>query len=137
MTRTIFLVGAVALALGAFALWRMARVPTAMVEVATREAVEGDPELGRTLLARYGCDACHTIPGVRSARGEVGPPLGTVAARSYVAGALATTPANLGRWIRDPQDVEPGTAMPDLDVNEEDARHMVAYLYAISGGGER
>ena len=32
-------------------------------------------------------------------------------------------------WIRDPQQVSPGTAMPDLDVGEGDARDITAFLY--------
>jgi cytochrome c1 len=33
------------------------------------------------------------------------------------------------RWIRDPQHVSPGTAMPDLGVGEGDARDITAFLY--------
>jgi cytochrome c1 len=33
------------------------------------------------------------------------------------------------RWIRDPQHVAPGTAMPDLDVGARDARDIAAFLY--------
>ena len=35
----------------------------------------GDAERGRAALRRYGCDACHLIPGVRGADGLVGPSL--------------------------------------------------------------
>jgi cytochrome c551/c552 len=33
----------------------------------------GDPERGRSLIQAYGCGTCHTIAGVRGARGRVGP----------------------------------------------------------------
>ena len=33
------------------------------------------------------------------------------------------------QWIRDPQQVSPGTAMPDLNVGEGDARDITAFLY--------
>jgi cytochrome c1 len=33
------------------------------------------------------------------------------------------------QWIRDPQHVSPGTAMPDLHVGEQDARDITAFLY--------
>src|SRR4051794_19401424 len=36
----------------------------------------GDPALGRTLLVRYGCSACHRTPGVWPSAEGVGPPLG-------------------------------------------------------------
>jgi cytochrome c1 len=32
------------------------------------------------------------------------------------------------QWLREPQAVHPGTAMPDLDVSERDARDIAAYL---------
>jgi cytochrome c1 len=30
-----------------------------------------------------------------------------------------------------PQAIEPGTAMPNLDVREQDARDIAAYLYTL------
>jgi cytochrome c1 len=33
------------------------------------------------------------------------------------------------KWIRDPQQVSPGTAMPDLNVGAGDARDITAFLY--------
>jgi putative membrane protein len=91
----------------------------------------GDPARGRALLAQYGCETCHTIPGVPGAQALVGPPLERLANRSYLAGSLPNTPANLMRWIREPRELSPRTAMPDLGVGEEDARDMAAYLYAL------
>jgi cytochrome c1 len=46
-----------------------------------------------------------------------------------IAGRLGNSPDNLQRWIRDPQAVSPGTAMPDLNVGERDARDITAFLY--------
>jgi cytochrome c1 len=46
-----------------------------------------------------------------------------------LAGKLDNNPDNLQRWIRDPQSVTPGTAMPDLRVGQSDARDMTAFLY--------
>ncbi|MFC4859441.1 c-type cytochrome, partial [Actinophytocola glycyrrhizae] len=79
----------------------------------------------------YGCGSCHTVPGVDGADGLVGPPLTRFGARSYIAGALPNTGDNLQHWIRDPQEVEPGTAMPDLDVSELEARDIAAYLLTL------
>jgi cytochrome c len=86
---------------------------------------------GRQSLAGFGCGSCHTIDGVTGAHGRVGPPLTGVASRSIIAGELANTPENMVRWIRDPQAVEPNTAMPNLGVSEQTARDMVAYLYTL------
>jgi len=91
----------------------------------------GDAERGRVALAGFGCGACHQIPGIRGARGSVGPPLTMFARRSYIAGQLVNSPDNLVRWIMDPQGVEPGTAMPNLGVVPVVARDMAAYLYTL------
>jgi putative membrane protein len=89
----------------------------------------GDMAKGRLAIERYGCGACHTIPGVPGARGMVGPPLATVGGRMYIAGMLTNTPQNLVRWIQGPQAVAPGNAMPNLGVSASDARDIAAYLY--------
>src|SRR5688572_27904257 len=91
----------------------------------------GNPERGQTALDGFGCGTCHVIPGVKGAVGGVGPPLSRFAVRSYIAGQLANEPQNLIRWIQDPQAVEPGTAMPNLGVDEAVARDMAAYLYTL------
>lgn len=94
--------------------------------------VDGDPEQGQVAIRAYGCDSCHIVPGIQTANATVGPPLDKWAARQYIAGAVPNTPSNLVRWIQDPQAVEPGTLMPDLNVTEADARHIAAYLYTLN-----
>ena len=89
----------------------------------------GDPKRGEALFIRYGCGSCHAMSDVRTATGMVGPPLDGVALRVIIAGHLANTPDNMQRWIRDPQHVSPGTAMPDLNVGAQDARDITAFLY--------
>ena len=96
-----------------------------------RTLTGGEPERGVQLIGRYGCGACHDIPGVRGASATVGPPLGGIAIRSYLAGQLSNTPENMRRWIQQPQHVERGTAMPDMGVTEEHARDITAYLYTL------
>jgi cytochrome c2 len=95
-----------------------------------RGNVNGDWRRGRELMTRYGCGACHVIPGV-GIQGQVGPPLNRMAARAYIAGRLPNTPQDMIQWIRFPRSVDPGTAMPDLGVNDRDARDMAAYLYTL------
>jgi cytochrome c1 len=92
---------------------------------------DGDAERGRRAITAYGCGACHNIPGVTGAVAYVGPPLDRFSQRHYIAGALPNTHENLIYWIQYPQRVEPGTAMPNLDVPYEDARDIAAYLYAL------
>jgi len=91
----------------------------------------GDPDRGRQAIRSYGCGSCHTIHGVPGADGLVGPPLDGVGARAYVAGVLTNTPANLVRWIRQPREVDPLTAMPDVGVTVPDARDIAAFLYTV------
>ena len=89
----------------------------------------GDPLRGEAMFIQYGCGSCHGVKHVRKATGTVGPPLDGIAIRTVIAGKLNNTPENLERWIRDPQHVTPGTAMPDLRVGQRDARDIAAFLY--------
>jgi cytochrome c oxidase assembly factor CtaG len=91
----------------------------------------GDADRGKEAVEAQGCGACHTISGVATAHGEVGPPLTGIARRSILAGELANTPENMVRWIEDPQAVEPGTAMPNLGINVQTARDIAAYMYTL------
>lgn len=92
----------------------------------------GDKARGLAAIDAHGCASCHAIPGVRRAETSwVGPPLTKYGRRSYVAGVLINNEENLVRWIMDPKDVDPDTAMPDLDVTELEARDIVAYLYSL------
>jgi cytochrome c len=94
-------------------------------------ATTGTPERGARLIADYGCSTCHVVPGVAEADGLVGPPLTSFGRRSYIAGELPNNEENLQRWIRSPQAVEPGTAMPDLGVTARDAADITAYLSTL------
>jgi cytochrome c len=90
----------------------------------------GDATRGLASISRYGCGSCHTIYGISSAHGLVGPPLTGLRNRMYVAGMLPNTPDNLMHWIREPKAVNPKTAMPQLGVTERDAADIAAYIYS-------
>jgi cytochrome c2 len=91
----------------------------------------GEPARGKALVRKYGCEACHTIPGVSGADGTIGPPLDGIAKRAYLAGRLPNEPQNMIRWIRDPQAIEPGSAMPQMGLSEQDGRDIAAFLYTL------
>ncbi len=93
--------------------------------------IGGDARRGENRILAYGCAACHTIPGVAGATGNVGPPLTRFGERTYIAGVLRNSPANLVHWIRNPQMVVPGNAMPDMGISETEARDIAAYLYTL------
>jgi cytochrome c1 len=86
-------------------------------------------EAGRQLIAGYGCNTCHTIPGIPGAKAQVGPPLDHFYERTSIAGQLSNTEDNLVRWIQNPQEVVPGDAMPNMGVTAAEAKYIAAYLY--------
>ena len=90
----------------------------------------GDPARGMAAISRYGCGSCHTVAGIDSAHGLVGPPLTGIRDRMYIAGLLHNAPENLIHWVRDPKSVNPKTAMPVLGLSEQDAADIAAYLYS-------
>ena len=100
-----------------------ARAPTRLVQ-------GGDAQRGPAAIAQYGCGSCHVIPGIRGAVGTVGPPLVAFGRRAYIAGEIPNTADHLITWITVPQAIEPGTAMPNLGVDDRSARDIAAYLYA-------
>ena len=92
--------------------------------------VGASTERGREAIQRYGCAACHAIPGIAGPHGHVGPPLDAMARRAYIAGVVPNLPSEMIRWLMDPPQVDPLTAMPAMGVSEAEARDMAAYLYA-------
>lgn len=98
-------------------------LPAALVSCA------GEPEAPAVALMRaYGCATCHEIPGMARMDGIAGPPLVAYGDQAYVAGVLPNTPADLARFIADPQQVDPRSAMPDLGVTPEEAKTIALYL---------
>ena len=93
----------------------------------------GDPARGRAIIATgvHGCAACHTIPGIRSPNGIVGPPLGGLARRGFIAGELPNRPDVLVAFLQDPPVLVPRTGMPNVGLTLEQAQHIAAYLYSL------
>jgi cytochrome c len=90
----------------------------------------GDPAKGKEDILRYGCPACHEIPDIPTARSRVGPSLRNIVAQEFLAGEMPNTPDNMARWIRSPQKLRPGSAMPNVELNDSEARDITAYLYS-------
>ena len=91
----------------------------------------GDTHNGAKLIARLGCGGCHSIDGIRDAVGNVGPPLTHVGTRIYLAGVLENTQENMIAWLRHPQHFVPQNVMPDIGLDEGDARDIAAYLHEL------
>ena len=100
---------------------------------------EGDPERGRAILATgvHGCIACHTIPGIRAARGVVGPSLEGLARRSLIAGQLPNNAGTLVAFLENPPALVPRTGMPDVGLTREEARHIAAFLATLGATSAR
>lgn len=90
----------------------------------------GNVEKGRRAIDTYGCGACHTIPGVRTARGLVGPPLNGFGEQIYIAGTLPNTVDNLAVWISHPTRVNPQAAMPKTGITE--AKRATSRRFSIA-----
>ena len=108
-----------------------AGMPAALAALEAGASQPVDPDSGRGAIVRYGCGSCHLIPGVSGADGMVGPPLIAWSRRTVIAGEVPNTPEQLVHWIVMPQSIEPGTAMPNLGVTDEEARNIAAYLYTL------
>jgi mono/diheme cytochrome c family protein len=93
--------------------------------------VLGDVAAGRRAAGQYLCSTCHQIPGIVGASRHVGPPLKGIANRRYIGGILINNPENMVRWLQNPQQFDPLSAMPNLGVTEKDARDIAAYLYTL------
>jgi cytochrome c1 len=94
-----------------------------------RRVAGGDPARAPELMVANGCAGCHVIPGVPGATGALGPSLGAYADRGFIAGVLPNNAGNLVAWIRRSRDIDPNTAMPNINVADEDARAIAAFLY--------
>ncbi len=91
----------------------------------------GSARRGAQIILEVGCDACHVIPGIPTATSYAGPPLTAWAQRRFIAGSLPNDFQNLVLWLLDPQAIEPGTAMPDVGLTEQEARDVAAYLFTL------
>ena len=92
----------------------------------------GDAARGPQLVAQYGCNVCHIIPGVDGPQGSLGPSLQGVASRPSISmGAVQNTPANLVQFIQNPAALNPQSSMPPMAIPENEARDIVAYLLTL------
>lgn len=91
----------------------------------------GDARAGKSIIAEHHCGDCHTIPGISSAHGVVGPPLELFGRRTLIAGEFPNEPDVLVRWIISPPAMKPKTAMPELGLSPQQSRDIAAYLYTL------
>jgi cytochrome c oxidase subunit II len=83
---------------------------------------------GQTVFMRNACINCHTVAGT-AATGRFGPDLTHLASRDTIAsGPIDNTPANLRKWVADPNSMKPGSLMPSMHLNDHDLDVITAYL---------
>ncbi|HEX4689114.1 MAG TPA: cytochrome c oxidase subunit II [Solirubrobacteraceae bacterium] len=86
---------------------------------------------GERLFEANACASCHQIRGT-SAHGQIGPDLTHVGSRATLAAlTIPNRPAELERWIRDPQHVKPGNRMPALGLSDAQFRKIATYLEGL------
>ena len=109
-----------------------AKADTARV-LSNQPVLDGDPARGRAIIATgvHGCAACHIIPGIRFPAGIVGPPLGGLAQRGFIAGQLPNRTDVLVAFLQNPPALVPQTGMPNVGLTLEQAQHIAAYLYSL------
>jgi cytochrome c oxidase subunit II len=91
-------------------------------------AAPGDAARGEQVFLNGPCVSCHTIDGT-IAQGKVAPrPLTHFATYNQVAQVIPNTPDNVTKWLHNPQDVKPGTQMPNLGLKPQDIADLVAFL---------
>ena len=90
-----------------------------------------DPYAEAKGLISAQCSACHTIPGVAGAYGDIGPSLKGIAKHPQIAGKLPHNHANMVKWLMHPQQVSPGTGMPEMGLTEAQAGKIAAYLATL------
>ena len=113
--------------------WEQPILPARYVESSCgqchRAPLTGTPQLnlGRHLLARYGCVNCHTVklPDGGSMRATDDAP-----SLSHVADK--TTREWIYAWLKDPQAYAVSATMPNFKLSDPDARDISAFLIANS-----
>ena len=92
---------------------------------------DGAPMHGASLFVNKTCVKCHAIAGLGE-QVQVAPDLTHLAERRTLgAGVIDNDPANLARWLRDPQGVKPGSHMPDLNLTDDEVNDLVAYFETL------
>src|SRR5213596_1799546 len=87
---------------------------------------------GLALFQTSTCINCHAIRGVAGADLRVAPDLTHVGSRRQLgAGILENTPANMHRWIKNPQAIKPGALMPDFNFTDDQLNQLSEYLSTL------
>jgi len=93
--------------------------------------VEAATARGAATFDRMTCASCHVIVG-KAGNGRFAPDLTHLASRTTLgAGVLANTPAALGSWLHNPQEIKPGCHMPNAQLTDTQVADLVAYFETL------
>ncbi|MGO8795699.1 MAG: c-type cytochrome [Candidatus Sulfotelmatobacter sp.] len=85
-------------------------------------------EQGKQLFySKYACQSCHIVD-TKADKGYIGPTLTHVGSRLNAAWIY--------HWLKNPQALRPGTAEPNQNMSDEDARAMTAFLMTQRGSNQ-
>ena len=113
--------------------WEQPMLPARYLESSCGQChlgpMQGTPQLnlGRQLIARYGCVRCHTVmqsDGTRMMATDDPPSLQHIAEK--------TTREWIYAWIKNPQAYAVSASMPNFQLSDDDARDVSAFLMAQS-----
>jgi cytochrome c oxidase subunit 2 len=98
-----------------------------------RQVVSASGSRGEQVFQQNTCVVCHSIRGLSSATGTVGPDLTHVGSRVTLgAGVVDNTPSAMERWIANAQAIKPGVLMPAFQsLKREDLAALAAYLESL------
>ncbi len=85
-----------------------------------------DIKEGRAIMDNNKCFSCHSINGVG---GTVAPSLNGVKYRK--------SPEMIFRWIKSPDSIKPGTAMPQYPFANDQIRKIISYLETVDSVSAR
>jgi cytochrome c2 len=88
----------------------------------------GDPNTGEALFVSRGCRGCHAIELAEQSFSPRIPNLAGIGIK--VRGDW------LFEWLKSPRSYDPDTAMPQLGLSDDEARHLVAFLLSHREGAD-
>ncbi|WP_158265120.1 cytochrome c oxidase subunit II [Blastopirellula marina] len=93
--------------------------------------VDASVEAGRKIFMDQACANCHNIRG-EPAHGKFGPDLTHLMSRDMIAaGVLENNRENLAAWLTDPDQVKPGSRMPNMRLSPTEVKQLVDYLMTL------
>ncbi len=101
-------------------LWFLIAPPQFVLDLVKPVDKSDSAAAGKAIITQYECTSCHQI-------GEEGRSFGP-----RLDGVTRKMPVEeLRLWLLNPSSVKPGTAMPDLNLSNQEALAIISYLQSI------